>query len=136
LAILAKPNDTNGAVLDSKIAALTTAAAATTSPQAVANLTAAAAAAQLETVQHYLGTGRILPSAIINTFSLSGAKLPNDATNANLGARITALTASAAIAGPQQSCNQQMLLQAQTELVQEALARGLVLPSAILSSLS
>jgi hypothetical protein len=140
MSVTAKSNDAAGALLDSKISTLTaSASAAPAGSVQAASLTAATAAAQLETVQHYLSTGRIVPATVISTLSLSASKLSDNANGVNgtnLAARLTAYATGAATANFQQSNNAQLLLQAQTELVQACLAAGLCTPAQILASLS
>jgi len=140
MAVTANAGDSAGASIDAAITSLN--ASITHSPagsQQLAAYTTALDDVQNRAVLHYLGTGRLQASAIISTLSLVAPPVhgqPGAADLSNTTNRLSALTTSAAIAGPQQTTNQQLLAAAQTELVYQCLANKTVLASTILSSLS
>ncbi len=145
MTVVAKPADTDGAILDTKISALGTAVtAAPAGSIQLQRLTEAQQQAQREAVHHYLANGRILPGTVISTLSLTapasdnpiGSNVTFGAQGPNLKNRLSALTTSAAIAGFQQSTNAQLLLQAQHELVLNWMAADPAHAATILSTLS
>ena len=140
MAITATGHDPDGAAIDTKITAIST--AITNAPAGSNQLVASQKAldqAQQDAVRHYISTGRVHPGAVLSVLGVSAANIINNRGQGGdntLAARITTLTTNAATAGPSQADARQRLLAAQNECVEILMQQKVISAATILSSLS